>query len=713
MMEPAEDGNELIPKADIGDVPEEVLEMIFGHLSPYADLKSSMLVCRQWHRVVSDLIVKLQRNFHQMLRASEMTWSFIASEQPPTITDRFSHSACYFHQSMYIFGGCSATNTTFNDLWRFDLTTRQWARPVASGTYPSPKACASMVVYKDSLVLYGGWSRPTPMPLHQAPRYFSELHMYTPSTNRWSQIMAMSHDTHHPVAGHSASIMGDAMVVFGGSHDTGSGCNDVWLFDFVESSWKKPVITGKKPNPRYGQSQKTLDEEHVMIVGGCGGANQMFSDVWLLHLRDNEGTWEEVMVHCAEFSPPALWCHPACMVNGMAVFISKNSKVKGSTPEPSHHNRIWIPPQLNQAQPAGPLPNGAAPHPPPHHPHIPPPPPFPPMAAFQRRREDGGGGGGFGAMGAAPPAPGRPPDIVQQPNFHGAENPNIRDVQRLNLRGGLRGAVAGGLHGHHHPHPHLPPHSLPSPGVGAHHDASCIRFGASALNHGAGGASDDERPGPSNAGLGNILGPSNNNAGSSGNNPESPEGARAALLPGAGFPSHHRPHNFPLTDSDSDSDLNPDVEMAGAQAPRPGYPSVRPNAMHNRQRQLDMLRKHEDRLRSRNSNNSQNRSGASNSNVRGADYVPRNPMVLHVLDFSEVVASGTATWLPTRETITPGAPEETIFYSLVEGRGELVLFGGIQHDQNPMQRVNSPPNSGSHVVSNGLFVISPKWLRRL
>ena len=36
-----------------------------------------------------------------------------------------------------------------------------------SGTYPSPKACASMVVYKDSLVLYGGWSRPTPMPLHQ------------------------------------------------------------------------------------------------------------------------------------------------------------------------------------------------------------------------------------------------------------------------------------------------------------------------------------------------------------------------------------------------------------------------------------------------------------------------------------------------------------------------------------------------------------------
>ena len=80
-----------------------------------------------------DLIVKLQRNFHQMLCSSQMIWSHIRNEQGPTITDRFSHSACYFHQSMYVFGGCSATSTTFNDLWRFDLSTRQWVRPLAMG----------------------------------------------------------------------------------------------------------------------------------------------------------------------------------------------------------------------------------------------------------------------------------------------------------------------------------------------------------------------------------------------------------------------------------------------------------------------------------------------------------------------------------------------------------------------------------------------------
>lgn len=80
-----------------------------------------------------DLIAKLRRNFCQMLRIHQMNWSYIQSDGGPSITDRYSHSACYFQQSMYIFGGCTSTNTTFNDLWRFDLATRQWVRPLAMG----------------------------------------------------------------------------------------------------------------------------------------------------------------------------------------------------------------------------------------------------------------------------------------------------------------------------------------------------------------------------------------------------------------------------------------------------------------------------------------------------------------------------------------------------------------------------------------------------
>lgn len=51
------------------------------------------------------------------------------------------------------------------------------------GSYPSPKAGATLVVYKDLLVLFGGWTRPSPYPLHQPERFFDEIHTYSPSKN--------------------------------------------------------------------------------------------------------------------------------------------------------------------------------------------------------------------------------------------------------------------------------------------------------------------------------------------------------------------------------------------------------------------------------------------------------------------------------------------------------------------------------------------------
>ena len=59
--------------------------------------------------------------------------------------------------SVFIFGGCTSTSTTFNDLWRLDPTTREWSRILANGTYPSPKACATLVKSKPGeLMLFGG-----------------------------------------------------------------------------------------------------------------------------------------------------------------------------------------------------------------------------------------------------------------------------------------------------------------------------------------------------------------------------------------------------------------------------------------------------------------------------------------------------------------------------------------------------------------------------
>lgn len=73
---------------------------------------------------------------------------------------------------MYVFGGCTSSFTTFNDLLRLDLATRTWSRPAPerdtaneSYGYPRPKAGASIVAdEKDNrLIIFGGW-KPEPSP---------------------------------------------------------------------------------------------------------------------------------------------------------------------------------------------------------------------------------------------------------------------------------------------------------------------------------------------------------------------------------------------------------------------------------------------------------------------------------------------------------------------------------------------------------------------
>ena len=71
-----------------------------------------------------------------------------------------------------------------------------------------------MVNYKGNLILFGGLAPPVPHPPHLAPQIFSELHVYRPHKDKWS--MVATSPSPPPMAGHTASIVGHKMVVFGG-----------------------------------------------------------------------------------------------------------------------------------------------------------------------------------------------------------------------------------------------------------------------------------------------------------------------------------------------------------------------------------------------------------------------------------------------------------------------------------------------------------------
>lgn len=97
-------------------------------------------------------------------------------------------------------------------------------------------------------MLFGGWAYPPSYPLYQSWHLFNELHVYNVIANRWTSVSTLN--TPPPVAGHSATVIKDHMIVFGGLQkpSTAVHCektNDIWILDMQTWTWKKKEIESK------------------------------------------------------------------------------------------------------------------------------------------------------------------------------------------------------------------------------------------------------------------------------------------------------------------------------------------------------------------------------------------------------------------------------------------------------------------------------------
>jgi len=117
-----------------------------------------------------------------------------------------------------------------------------------------------------------------------------------------------------------------------------------------------------------------------------------------------------------------------------------------------------------------------------------------------------------------------------------------------------------------------------------------------------------------------------------------------------------------------------------------GRPTLQSNRLRNRERQLETLRRLEEKFKNK------------NLIVRqpAEPPKPRNAMAMYVLDISEVLSHKRATWLPPRTPAnSSAAPDITVLYSLVLGMSELIMFGGIEKDE---QEINNYENTAcSHL----------------
>ncbi|XP_053680619.1 F-box only protein 42 [Anopheles nili] len=310
--------------ASINDLPNEILQFVFSLLPPYEPLENCAAVCKRWNLLAKNVKARTNANLQKGFIDFNLCWKEILNESTPRIAARFGHASQLHRNSMYVFGGASSYDTMFNDLWKFDLSRREWIRPISMGTYPCPKAGASLVCYNNSLVLYGGWRHPSTV--LEICALLNELHVYNIAENRWT---AHNHAFGPPpMTGHTATVHKNQMVLFGGyqqNHDRHCTSNDIWVLDLERFIWKKPDVSDLKPSPRYGQFQMAVDENHILVLGGTGGVNRMYNDAWLLDMRKDTWVWKRVQVKNKQSTIIHNWYYSACIVGSKVVVLGPSS----------------------------------------------------------------------------------------------------------------------------------------------------------------------------------------------------------------------------------------------------------------------------------------------------------------------------------------------------------------------------------------------------
>ena len=145
--------------------------------------------------------------------------------------------------------------------------------------------------------------------------------------------MSAEPETLHPpaMAGHSATLHHQMMVVFGGLQKQSSSVgqytvsNDLWVYQLDRGVWARQLTGGQElPLARYGQSQIKLEDDHLLILGGCGGPNNEYTDIWLLQLTTSPWTWSKMEVRGSENRARDIWCHPAVKVGDKVVVLGRN-----------------------------------------------------------------------------------------------------------------------------------------------------------------------------------------------------------------------------------------------------------------------------------------------------------------------------------------------------------------------------------------------------
>ncbi|XP_078445026.1 acyl-CoA-binding domain-containing protein 6-like isoform X2 [Wolffia australiana] len=200
---------------------------------------------------------------------------------------RYKHGAAMIEDKMYIFGG-NHNGRYLADLQVFDLKSLIWEKIDAKATINFsdksevmiPTACAghSLVSCERMIILVGGHTK--------QPWESIIAWEFDPQSLQWSKLKTQGKT---PVSrgGHSVTLVGKSLVLFGGEDEGRCLLNDLHILDLDSLTWKEVDLVGQPPAPRMDHTAALHAERYLLIFGGASHAT-CFNDLHVLDLKTME-----------------------------------------------------------------------------------------------------------------------------------------------------------------------------------------------------------------------------------------------------------------------------------------------------------------------------------------------------------------------------------------------------------------------------------------
>ncbi|XP_028995060.1 uncharacterized protein zgc:163014 isoform X2 [Betta splendens] len=257
-----------------------------------------------------------------------------------TPSTRWSHTMCLSDPdtAILIGGETSDQNHCQDSLWKLELDSDFWFPMNSSASGPVPPCAQGHSATYDpdskSVFVYGG--------LGKGLRY-SELYILDTVSWKWRLVTAKGNVP--SLAYHSAMFYKRELFVLGGVQPSASSgdkpCSSaLYIFNPEFELWYKPIVDGDKPLPRFGHSA-TLLSQSLVIFGGRNTATYL-NDVCVLDL----GFMEYTAVKCGNLPPLPRGFHAALPVSDNRILVSGGVSAIGALQDVHIFNtdtNLWSP----------------------------------------------------------------------------------------------------------------------------------------------------------------------------------------------------------------------------------------------------------------------------------------------------------------------------------------------------------------------------------